>query len=54
MDEEFEKVKEQEKPLATLTMALSPDIAQGFREYESAKALWEALIEVYKGNDDMK
>ena len=35
-------------------MALSPDIAQGFREYTSAKALWEALIEVYEGNEDMK
>ena len=35
-------------------MALSPKIAQGFREYKSAKALWEALIEVYEGNEDMK
>ena len=32
-------------------MALSPEIAQGFREYTSAKDLWEALIEVYKGNE---
>ena len=53
-DEEFELVEEQERALATLTMALSPDIAQGFREYTSAKALWEALIEVYEGNEDMK
>lgn len=35
-------------------MALSPQIAQGFIEYTSAKALWEALIEVYEGNEDMK
>ena len=35
-------------------MALSPDIAQGFREYTFAKALWEALIEVYEGNEDMR
>ena len=35
-------------------MAISPDIAQGFREYTSAKALWEALIEVYEGNEDMR
>ena len=43
-----------ERALATLTMALSPDIAQGFRSYTSTKAFWEALIEVYEGNDDMK
>ena len=53
-DEDFERVEEQEKALATLTMALSPEIAQGFCEYTSAKALWEALIEVYEGNEDMK
>ena len=53
-DDDFERVEEQEKALATLTMALSPKIAQGFREYTSAKALWEALIEVYEGNEDMK
>ena len=54
MDEDFEKIEEQEKALAMLTMALSPKIAQGFCEYTSAKALWEALIEVYEGNEDMK
>ena len=53
-DEDFELIEEQERALATLTMALSLDIAQGFREYTSAKALWEALIEVYEGNEDMK
>ena len=53
-DENFELIEEQERALPTLTMALSPDIAQGFREYTSAKALWEALIEVYEGNEDMK
>ena len=37
-----------------MTMSLSPEIAQGFCEYDSAKALWEALIEVYEGNEDMK
>ena len=37
-----------------LTMTLSLEIAQGFREYTSAKALWEALIELYEGNEDMK
>ena len=53
-DEDFEKVEEQEKALATLTMVMSLDIAQGFREYTSAKALWEALIEDYEGNEDMR
>ena len=53
-DEEFERVEMDEKALGTLTMALSPDIAQGFRSYTSAKALWEALIKVYEGNDDMR
>ena len=31
-DEDFDKVEEDEKALATLTIALSQDIAQGFRE----------------------
>ena len=35
-------------------MALSPEIAQGFREYDLSSALWEALIAVYKGNEDIK
>lgn len=53
-DEDSEKVEEQEKALATLTIAIFPDITEGFREYTSAKALWEALIEIYEANDDMK
>src|SRR6187200_2201722 len=35
-------------------MALTPDIAQGFREYTDAKSLWKALHSVYEGNEDMK
>ena len=53
-DQDFEKIAIDEQALAYLTMALAPDIAQGFREYTSAKSLWEALIEVYEGNEDMK
>ena len=53
-DEDFEKLEEHDRALATLTMALSPEISQGFREYTSAKYLWEALIEVYEGNEDMR
>ena len=48
-NEDFEKIEEQERALATLTMALSPEIAEGFKRYTSEKALWEALIEVYEG-----
>ncbi|XP_076894858.1 uncharacterized protein LOC143547282 [Bidens hawaiensis] len=53
-DKDFEKIEEDEKAIATLTMALSPEITQGFRELQSAKGLWEALIEVYEGNEDMR
>ena len=53
-DDDFEKVELDDRALPTLSMALSPDIAHGFREYEDAKALQEDLIEVYEGNDDMK
>lgn len=51
---DHEKVEEDKRALATITMALSPEIAQGFLELTSAKALWLALIEVYEGNKDMK
>ncbi|KAI3780329.1 hypothetical protein L2E82_10306 [Cichorium intybus] len=53
-DLDFERVEPDEKALATLSMALSPEITQGFHEYKSAKALWDVLIDVYEGNDDMK
>ncbi|XP_076935041.1 uncharacterized protein LOC143601539 [Bidens hawaiensis] len=52
--DDFGKLEEDEKALACLTMALSPDIAPRFLELKSAKAFWEALIEVYEGNEDMK
>ncbi|KAJ0870677.1 putative transcription factor interactor and regulator CCHC(Zn) family [Helianthus annuus] len=35
-------------------MGLGPDIAIGFRACKSAKELWESLIDVYEGNEDMK
>ena len=53
-DEEWEKVEEDHKDLSVLAMALTPEIAQGFREYTDAKSLWTALTAVYEGNDDMK
>ena len=53
-DDDWAIVEEDHKALGVLTMALTPDIAQGFREYTNAKSLWKALIAVYEGNDDMK
>ena len=53
-DADFEKVEIDDRALATISMALTPDIAQGFREYTDAKSLWKALIAVYEGNEDMK
>ncbi|XP_076928706.1 uncharacterized protein LOC143592746 [Bidens hawaiensis] len=53
-DADFEKIEEDDKAFSTLTLALSPEIALGFRELQSAKALWEVLIEVYEGNEDMR
>ena len=53
-NDDFDKIEDDEKELAILTMALSPNITQGFREYKFAKDLWEALIEVYEGDVDMK
>ena len=38
-DADWEKVEEDHKALAVLTMALTPEIAQGFREYTDAKSL---------------
>ncbi|XP_076951340.1 uncharacterized protein LOC143624647 [Bidens hawaiensis] len=53
-DTDYDAVKLDEIALATLTMALSPEIALGFRELTSTKALWEALIEIFEGNKDMR
>lgn len=53
-DEDFEIVEADERALALLTMALSPNIAQSFRHIKSAQELWDALIEVYEGNEDIK
>ena len=53
-DADWEMVEQDQKAYATLTMALAPVIAQGFRQYKDAKSLWEALMEVYDGNEDMK
>lgn len=51
---DWEKVEEDHKALAVLSMALTLEISQGFREYTDAKSLLKALISVYEGNEDMK
>ncbi|KAF5805895.1 putative transcription factor interactor and regulator CCHC(Zn) family [Helianthus annuus] len=53
-EEDFKIVEEDEMAFSYLTMALGPDIAIGFRTCKSAKELWESLIDVYEGNEDMK
>ncbi|KAI3708720.1 hypothetical protein L2E82_38115 [Cichorium intybus] len=53
-NEDFDLTEVDDRALATITMALSPDIAERYREYKFAKALWEALIKVYEGNEDMR
>ncbi|KAI3814244.1 hypothetical protein L1987_18994 [Smallanthus sonchifolius] len=35
-------------------MALLTEIAQGFKEYKTAKSLWDALVERFEGNLDMR
>ncbi|KAJ0446497.1 putative transcription factor interactor and regulator CCHC(Zn) family [Helianthus annuus] len=47
-------IEEDERALSYLTMGFCPDIAIGFRTCKSAKELWESLIDVYEGNEDMK
>ncbi|TLX69506.1 hypothetical protein E9993_22955, partial [Labilibacter sediminis] len=53
-DEDFDKAELDQRALAYLTMAIAPEIAHGFREHKSAKSLWDALIAVYEGNEDMR
>ncbi|KAJ0587463.1 putative transcription factor interactor and regulator CCHC(Zn) family [Helianthus annuus] len=47
-------VEEDDRALSYLTMGLGPDVAIGFRTCKSAKELWDSLVEVYEGNEDMK
>ena len=53
-DADFEKIESDSRALGILTLALTPEIAQGFRGYTCAKSLFDALVAVYEGNDDMK
>ena len=53
-DEDFEKTEIDEKAMALITQGLASGISVGFRDHNSAKELWEALIEAFEGNEDMK
>ncbi|KAJ0884265.1 putative transcription factor interactor and regulator CCHC(Zn) family [Helianthus annuus] len=53
-DEDYAIVEEDNRATSYLTMGLGLDIAMGFRTCKSAKELWEALIDVYEGNEDMR
>ena len=53
-DDDWTKVEPDDKALAALTMALTPEVATGYKQYTTAKSLWDALVESYEGNDEMK
>ncbi|XP_076930724.1 uncharacterized protein LOC143595641 [Bidens hawaiensis] len=43
-----------EKAYGVISVCLSTDIAQTLRECTAAKGLWDALVEKFEGNLDMK
>ncbi|KAI3725433.1 hypothetical protein L1987_65221 [Smallanthus sonchifolius] len=51
--EEILQIEKDEKAYAGLTMALSTEIAQGFKKFKTAKSLWDAPVERFEGNSDM-
>ncbi|XP_022004663.1 uncharacterized protein LOC110902270 [Helianthus annuus] len=53
-DEDYAIEEEDNRATSYLTMGLGSDIAMGFRTCKSAKEMWEALIDVYEGNEDMR
>ncbi|KAC9670495.1 hypothetical protein E3N88_45417 [Mikania micrantha] len=46
--------KKDDKAYASITMAQSTDIAFGFKEHHTSKQLWNALVERFEGNEDMR
>ena len=52
--DELDLLEIDDRATACLFSAIAPHIAQGFRGYKVAKELWEALIAVYEGNEDMQ
>ena len=53
VEEDIALIEKDDKAYASITMALSTEVAQGFKEYETAQDLWNALVERYEGNSDM-
>ena len=53
-EEDFLIMEEDEQALGYITQGLTPEISQCFREITDAKTLWNALIDMYEGNTEMK
>ncbi|KAD3067019.1 hypothetical protein E3N88_34899 [Mikania micrantha] len=53
-DNDILMMEKDEKAYASITMALSTDVAHGFKEHKTAKELWNALVERFEGNEDMR
>ncbi|KAL8245818.1 hypothetical protein R6Q59_007034 [Mikania micrantha] len=53
-DNDILMMEKDEKAYASITMALSTEVAHGFKEQKTAKELWNALIERFEGNEDMR
>ncbi|KAL8205814.1 hypothetical protein R6Q57_009365 [Mikania cordata] len=43
-----------DKAYASITMALSTEVAHSFKEHKTAKELWDALVERFEGNEHMR
>ncbi|KAD5802663.1 hypothetical protein E3N88_14023 [Mikania micrantha] len=53
-DNDILLMEKDEKACASITMALSTDVAHGFKEHKTAKDQWNALVERFEGNEDMR
>ena len=53
-EEDFQIMEEDEQALGYITQGLTPEISQCFREITDARSLWNALIDMYEGNTEMK
>ncbi|XP_076910775.1 uncharacterized protein LOC143568511 [Bidens hawaiensis] len=53
-DEDKELLQEDEKAYGILSVSLSAVIAQTLREQTSTKELWDALVEKFEGNLEMR
>ena len=53
-DDDWSRAETDNKALAALTMTLTPEVAVGYKQYTTAKSLWDALVDSYEGNEEMK